>query len=106
MSLIFLSTRFQCTWPWSTLVMLCDGRIVCGCAKARTAIACSAICGTSRCMVWTGSTVTGLRESLNGGGAVLRQLPKAAARENPRRLWCARSTPAPSIPALYQIRGL
>src|SRR4029079_4955828 len=32
MSLNFLATRFQCTWPWSTLVMLCDGRIVCGCA--------------------------------------------------------------------------
>ena len=32
MSLNFLATRFQCTWPWSTLVMLCDGRLVCGCA--------------------------------------------------------------------------
>ena len=31
-SLNFLATRFQCTWPWSTLVMLCDGRLVCGCA--------------------------------------------------------------------------
>ena len=31
-SLNYLATRFQCTWPWSTLVMLCDGRIVCGCA--------------------------------------------------------------------------
>ena len=32
MSLNYLATRFTCTWPWSTLVMLCDGRIVCGCA--------------------------------------------------------------------------
>ena len=32
MSLNYLATKFQCTWPWSTLVMLCDGRIVCGCA--------------------------------------------------------------------------
>ncbi len=32
MSLNFLATRFQCSWPWTTLVMLCDGRIVCGCA--------------------------------------------------------------------------
>ena len=32
LSLNYLATRFQCTWPWSTLVMLCDGRIVCGCA--------------------------------------------------------------------------
>ena len=32
MSLNYLATRFQCTWPWEMLVMLCDGRIVCGCA--------------------------------------------------------------------------
>ena len=31
-SLNFLATRFQCSWPWDMLVMLCDGRIVCGCA--------------------------------------------------------------------------
>ena len=29
MSLNFLATRFQCPWPWTTVVMLCDGRIVC-----------------------------------------------------------------------------
>ena len=49
-SLNFLATRFQCSWPWSTLVMLCDGRIVCGCADpygkrvlgdARTASPCT-----------------------------------------------------------------
>ena len=32
MSLNYLATRFQCTWPWDILVMLCDGRMVCGCA--------------------------------------------------------------------------
>ena len=32
MSLTFLSTRFRCSWPWEMLVLLCDGRIVCGCA--------------------------------------------------------------------------
>ena len=31
-SLNFLATRFQCSWPWDMLVMLCDGRLVCGCA--------------------------------------------------------------------------
>jgi hypothetical protein len=31
-SLNFLATRFRCTWPWDILVMLCDGRLVCGCA--------------------------------------------------------------------------
>jgi hypothetical protein len=32
MSLNYLATRFTCSWPWSTIVMLCDGRMVCGCA--------------------------------------------------------------------------
>ena len=32
MSLNYLATRFTCTWPWSIAVMLCDGRVVCGCA--------------------------------------------------------------------------
>src|SRR6185295_288687 len=31
-SLNFLATRFRCSWPWDILVMLCDGRVVCGCA--------------------------------------------------------------------------
>jgi MoaA/NifB/PqqE/SkfB family radical SAM enzyme len=69
MSLNFLATRFQCTWPWSTLVMLCDGRIVCGCADpygrrvlgdARTA---------SVHEVWSGETITTLRGDLNRGGS-------------------------------------
>ena len=32
MSLNYLATRFRCTWPWDILVMLCDGRFVCGCS--------------------------------------------------------------------------
>ncbi|MGC4084159.1 MAG: radical SAM protein [Vicinamibacterales bacterium] len=69
MSLNFLATRFRCTWPWDILVMLCDGRFVCGCADpyghrvlgdART--------GTVR-DTWTGSTITTLRTDLNGGGS-------------------------------------
>jgi hypothetical protein len=31
-SLNYLATRFTCSWPWSTMVLLCDGRLVCGCA--------------------------------------------------------------------------
>ena len=69
MSLNYLATRFTCSWPWSTLVMLCDGRIVCGCADpyghrvlgdARTA---------SVSDIWTGSTLSSLRSDLNGGGS-------------------------------------
>ena len=31
-SLNYLATRFTCSWPWTTMVLLCDGRLVCGCA--------------------------------------------------------------------------
>jgi len=69
MSLNFLATRFQCTWPWSTLVLLCDGRIVCGCADPYG----HRVLGDARTAsihdVWTGPTITGLRQALNGGGA-------------------------------------
>jgi radical SAM family protein/iron-sulfur cluster protein len=68
-SLNFLATRFQCSWPWSTLVMLCDGRLVCGCADpygrrplgdARTA---------SIRAAWAGSSILALRNDLNAGGS-------------------------------------
>src|SRR6266487_784904 len=67
MSLNFLATRFQCTWPWSTLVMLCDGRLVCGCADPYG----KRVLGDARAAsireVWTGRVVSALREDLNGG---------------------------------------
>jgi hypothetical protein len=69
MSLNFLATRFQCTWPWSTLVMLCDGRIVCGCADPYG----KRVLGDARTAtvhdVWTGTTVSQLRADLNAGGS-------------------------------------
>ena len=69
MSLNYLATKFQCTWPWSTLVMLCDGRIVCGCADpygkrvlgdARTA---------SISEIWNDTRISTLRAELNAGGS-------------------------------------
>src|SRR5437773_9240856 len=69
MSLNFLATRFQCTWPWTTLVMLCDGRLVCGCADPYG----KRVLGDARAAaireVWTGPVVSALREELNGGGS-------------------------------------
>ena len=69
MSLNFLATRFQCSWPWSTLVMLCDGRLVCGCADPYG----KRVLGDARTAgvgdVWTGSTVSQLRADLNAGGS-------------------------------------
>ncbi len=69
MSLNYLATRFTCSWPWSTMVMLCDGRMVCGCADpygkrvlgdARTATVAA---------IWKGETASGLRRDLNDGGS-------------------------------------
>jgi Radical SAM superfamily/Iron-sulfur cluster-binding domain len=69
MSLHFLSTRFRCSWPWDILVMLCDGRLVCGCADPYG----QRVLGDARVStiheVWTGDAVTRLREDLNGGGS-------------------------------------
>jgi hypothetical protein len=69
MSLNFLATRFQCTWPWSTLVMLCDGRIVCGCADPYGHRVLGDARTTSVNGVWTGPTVSSLRADLNAGGS-------------------------------------
>src|SRR5829696_3648687 len=69
MSLNYLATRFTCSWPWSTMVMLCDGRMVCGCADpygkrvlgdARTATVSA---------IWKGDRASGLRRDLNAGGS-------------------------------------
>jgi hypothetical protein len=69
MSLNFLATRFQCSWPWSTLVMLCDGRMVCGCADPYG----KRVLGDARTSsvhdVWTGPVVSALRADLNAGGS-------------------------------------
>jgi hypothetical protein len=68
-SLNFLATRFQCSWPWSTLVMLCDGRIVCGCADPYG----KRVLGDARNLtvheVWTGPVIATLRADLNAGGS-------------------------------------
>ncbi|OFW30532.1 MAG: hypothetical protein A3H97_05550 [Acidobacteria bacterium RIFCSPLOWO2_02_FULL_65_29] len=69
MSLNFLATRFRCSWPWDILVMLCDGRLVCGCADPYG----HRVLGDARAStirdVWTGPTITRLREDLNAGGS-------------------------------------
>jgi hypothetical protein len=69
MSLNYLATRYTCSWPWQIGVLLCDGRMVCGCADpyakrvlgdART----SSIAG-----IWTGPVASKLREEINQGGS-------------------------------------
>src|ERR671910_3107086 len=69
MSLNYLATRFTCSWPWSTLVMLCDGRMVCGCADPYG----TRVLGDARrapvSEIWRGETASQLRKDLNGGGS-------------------------------------
>src|SRR5262249_11253016 len=69
MSLNYLATRFQCSWPWSTLVLLCDGRAVCGCADPYG----KRVLGDARAgsfhAVWAGDVASGRRMDLNGGGS-------------------------------------
>jgi len=68
-SLNFLATRFQCTWPWDILVMLCDGRMVCGCADPYG----HRVLGDARTAsvgdIWAGPIITRLRHDLNAGGS-------------------------------------
>jgi hypothetical protein len=68
-SLNFLATRFACTWPWSTLVMLCDGRIVCGCADPYGRRVLGDTRAASVGEIWRGPTITALRGDLNRGGS-------------------------------------
>ena len=69
MSLNHLAARFACTWPWTTAVMLCDGRIVCGCADPYG----TRILGDARReslgAIWNGPTIRALRGDLNAGGS-------------------------------------
>jgi hypothetical protein len=70
MSLNYLATRFTCSWPWSTMVLLCDGRLVCGCADPYG----KRVLGDLRVLptvssVWTGEVASALRRDIVSGGS-------------------------------------
>jgi hypothetical protein len=69
MSLNHQATRFSCSWPWSTLVLTCDGRVVCGCADPYAQRVLGDVRTHTVGDVWTGDTVRALRADLNGGGS-------------------------------------
>ena len=69
MSLNYLATRFQCSWPWTTLVLLCDGRVVCGCADPYGKRVLGDARTSSIHAVWSGPVVSQLRADLNHGGS-------------------------------------
>jgi MoaA/NifB/PqqE/SkfB family radical SAM enzyme len=68
-SLNYLATRFTCSWPWSIAVMLCDGRIVCGCADPYAKRVLGDFRTSSLAAIWRGPTATELREDINTGGS-------------------------------------
>ena len=90
MSLNYLATRFTCSWPWSIAVMLCDGRIVCGCADPYGKRVLGDFRTTSLSSIWTGPTAQSLRTDLNAGGSSFcgdcpLKLPLAPDQAPPQR---------------------
>jgi MoaA/NifB/PqqE/SkfB family radical SAM enzyme len=69
MSENYLATRYTCSWPHSIAVMLCDGRIVCGCADPYAKRVLGDFRTTSIGDIWQGSTARQLRVDLNAGGS-------------------------------------
>lgn len=69
MSLNYLAERFTCAWPWSTAILLCDGRISCGCSDPYG----KRILGDARkatlSQVWRGPIASEVREDINTGGS-------------------------------------
>ena len=69
MSLNHLAHRFTCSWPWTTLVLLCDGRVVCGCADPYA----QRVLGDARTQslsdIWHDPTIQTVRRDLNAGGS-------------------------------------
>jgi hypothetical protein len=90
MSLNYQATRFTCSWPWSTLVMLCDGRMVCGCADPYATRVLGDVRKTRVSDVWNGEAAARLRADLNEGGSAFcgdcpLKLPLAPGEPAPRR---------------------
>ena len=69
MSLNYLATRYRCSWPWEIGVMLCDGRMVCGCADPYAKRVLGDARTTSIADIWTGPVASQLRSDLNQGGS-------------------------------------
>lgn len=69
MSLDYLATRFTCSWPWSIGVLLCDGRMVCGCADPYAKRVLGDTRTASVADIWRGPVASQLRADINGGGS-------------------------------------
>jgi len=90
MSLNHLANRYTCSWPWSIGVLLCDGRLVCGCADPYA----KRVLGDTRTSpvaeIWRGATASQLRIDMNAGGSDFcgdcpLKLPLPPGQEPPQR---------------------
>ncbi|MGE3274216.1 MAG: radical SAM protein [Vicinamibacterales bacterium] len=90
MSLNYLATRFTCSWPFSIAVLLCDGRVVCGCADPYAKRVLGDTRTTALADVWRGPVASALRQDLNQGGSSFcgdcpLKLPLAEGEAPPQR---------------------
>ena len=69
MSLNHLATRYSCSWPWTTLVLTCDGRVVCGCADPYVRRVLGDARNQTVAEIWNAGNVRDLRAALNTGGS-------------------------------------
>jgi MoaA/NifB/PqqE/SkfB family radical SAM enzyme len=61
--------RYWCDWPWSTLVILCDGKVVCGCADPRGLRPVGHVRRQKLDEIWHGRTMETIRKGLINGRA-------------------------------------
>ena len=59
--------RFTCDWIFKILVVLCDGKVVCGCADPRGERPLGFLRQNTLNEIWHGPTVRRIREELNSG---------------------------------------
>jgi hypothetical protein len=89
-SLNYLATRFTCSWPWSIAVLLCDGRLVCGCSDPYGKRVLGDTRTESVSAVWRGQIASTLRAEINAGGSKFcgdcaLKLPLKKDEEPPQR---------------------
>lgn len=63
------SPRYWCDWPWTTLVILCDGMVVCGCADPRGLRPVGNVRHQRLKDIWHGKTMDTIRQGLIEGHA-------------------------------------
>lgn len=62
-----LPFHYWCDWPWSTLVVLCDGTVVCGCADPRAERPVGDLNRESLLDIWQGPRMEQIRSELQSG---------------------------------------